>query len=73
VSLSPGDTVVLYSDGVVERREDSLDAGIARLAATATANAGAGLDELADALVAGHCIGPVDDCCLLLVRLTGRR
>jgi serine phosphatase RsbU (regulator of sigma subunit) len=32
VDLAPGDTVLLYSDGLVERRNADLDQGIARLA-----------------------------------------
>ncbi len=31
VDLEPGDTVVLYSDGLVERRVESIDVGLARL------------------------------------------
>jgi PAS domain S-box-containing protein len=31
VDLAPGDTVVLYSDGLVERRVESIDVGLARL------------------------------------------
>ncbi|MBV9310822.1 MAG: SpoIIE family protein phosphatase [Solirubrobacterales bacterium] len=32
VDIGPGDTLVLYSDGVIERRGESLDAGMQRLA-----------------------------------------
>ncbi len=38
-SLGPGDTLVLYSDGAVERRGESIDTGIARLAALASTEA----------------------------------
>jgi hypothetical protein len=31
----------------------------------------AALDDLADAVVAGHCQNPTDDCCLLLIRRSG--
>jgi GAF domain-containing protein len=68
LTLSPGETLVLYSDGVVERRNDSLDQGIARLAETATSHARADVNQLADAIVNDHCNHPVDDCCLLLIR-----
>ncbi|HEU0103030.1 MAG TPA: SpoIIE family protein phosphatase [Mycobacteriales bacterium] len=33
VDLSPGDTLVLYTDGLVENREESLDVGLERLRA----------------------------------------
>jgi hypothetical protein len=42
VRLEVGDTLVLYSDGLVERRGETLDAGIGRLAAMATARLGRG-------------------------------
>ena len=66
--LRSGDTLVIYSDGVIERRDQDLDEGVERLAATVAAHAGEPLDVLADAIVAGHCMARVDDCCLLLVR-----
>ncbi|MBI5106409.1 MAG: ATP-binding protein, partial [Solirubrobacterales bacterium] len=36
LSLEPGDTIVLYTDGLVERREEDLDAKLAELAAVAS-------------------------------------
>lgn len=66
--LGPGDLLVLYSDGVVERRDRDLDEGIAALAETVAAHAGEDLEQLADILFSEHCADPVDDCCLLLVR-----
>jgi GAF domain-containing protein len=68
LQLRPGDTLVLYSDGVVERRHRDLGRGIDHLVSTVTANAGSDLDELADAIMAAHCTQPIDDCCLLLLR-----
>jgi serine phosphatase RsbU (regulator of sigma subunit) len=38
VSLSEGEVMVLYTDGLVERRGESLDDGMERLAATPSAN-----------------------------------
>lgn len=68
LALQAGDTLVIYSDGVIERRDEDLDVGVGRLRGTVAAHAGEPLDRLADAIVAGHCMARVDDCCLLLVR-----
>lgn len=71
-ALEPGETVVAYSDGLVERRGEDLDDGLRRLASMAT-RIGAGLDDealayLADEMrVAGH----DDDVTLLAVRAVG--
>ncbi|HET9060449.1 MAG TPA: SpoIIE family protein phosphatase [Acidimicrobiales bacterium] len=69
--LRQGETLVLYSDGAVERRQEDLGLGIARLLATAQEWASKDLDVLADALVEEHCTRRSDDCCLLLVRRLG--
>lgn len=69
--LDPADCLVLYSDGIVERRARGLAEGIDRLAATVARYAGDGVDALADAVVAIHCANPVDDCCLLVVQRQG--
>jgi GAF domain-containing protein len=66
--LGPGEVLALYTDGIVERRGEPLDVGIARLLAALASGAGLPLDNLADAIVASHCQKPSDDCCLLLVR-----
>jgi anti-sigma regulatory factor (Ser/Thr protein kinase) len=53
--LAPGARLLLYSDGLVERRRESLDVGLARLAERAAA-AGAGpgwSDELVRTMLAG--------------------
>lgn len=68
--LEPGDTLLLYSDGVIERRDEDLDFGLGRLVATVGGLAGPGFDRLADAIVVEHCVACVDGCCLLAVRLT---
>ncbi|MBD5784958.1 serine/threonine-protein phosphatase [Cellulosimicrobium terreum] len=53
VGLDASDVVVLYTDGLVERREESLRVGLGRLAATAAELvATRALPDLADALVA---------------------
>jgi len=70
VSLAPGSTVLLYTDGLVERRGSSLDEGTAllRTAATRLARAGLTLDQLCDALLAELGGDFDDDVALLAVR-----
>jgi hypothetical protein len=51
VVLEQGATLVLYTDGLVERRDAPLDSGLARLAAAAAALRGAAPQELCAALV----------------------
>ena len=64
-----GSTLVLYTDGLVEDREQLLDEGIGRLSAVLREHAGRPGDELCDRLLemAPH---RSDDIALLLVRLT---
>ncbi len=66
--LEVGETLLLYSDGVVERRDGSLDEGIDALAGTLSGRAQEELQLLADRIMLAHGSNPVDDCCLLLVR-----
>ena len=68
IRLGPGETLVFYSDGLVESRWAQLDEGIRRLARTVAAHADEDVETLADSLVAAHCVSRVDDCCLLLLR-----
>ncbi|MDP5181033.1 SpoIIE family protein phosphatase [Blastococcus sp. BMG 814] len=68
--LRRGSTVLLYTDGLVERRDSDLDEGIQRLRAAVEELADlpleALLDELLHRLVDGH---PEDDVALVAVRL----
>jgi serine phosphatase RsbU (regulator of sigma subunit) len=50
--LAPGATVVLYSDGLIERRGEIIDAGFERLAESASRHVGEAPGALADAIVA---------------------
>lgn len=71
VQLDPGDTVVLYTDGLVERRGEPIDLGLARLARAAGAGARLGPDEMVEALLE-TALPPgerFDDLCVLAVRL----
>ena len=68
--LEPGSTVVLYTDGLVERRGAPLDDGLANLviaASEAAPSAEALVDRLLGALVGPD--GPDDDVALLALRL----
>ena len=51
VVVNPGATVILYSDGLVERRGEHIDMGFRRLRDTALAGAHLPLDELVPTLV----------------------
>ncbi len=69
--LPPGASVVLYTDGLVERRGEVIDDGLARLAAEAGTLRAMSPDALADGLLrrmlAGA--GPADDVALVVARL----
>jgi GAF domain-containing protein len=69
--LAPGSTLVLVSDGVIERRDQSLDVGMAALRAAVARTSGRTPDEMADALAEEFCTEPMDDCCVLIVRYRG--
>jgi PAS domain S-box-containing protein len=70
--LEPGSTLVFYTDGLVERRDRDVDAGIDALAdlLQGLAPTTYDLDELSDRLLAGMTGDkPEDDVALLVVRL----
>ena len=69
LTLAPGETLVLYTDGLVESRTLSLDVGLRRLAATPASATDVGLECLAQELLASAPAGPdADDRTLLLLR-----
>lgn len=71
VALPPNATLLLYTDGLVERRDRSLDQGLAALRSAAADLADRTVDELCDELLARFAAAPQDDVCLLAVRTPG--
>ncbi|WP_338073626.1 SpoIIE family protein phosphatase [Kineococcus siccus] len=70
VLLDRGATVLLYTDGLVERRDQPLDAGLERLRRAVAELAGAPLGELCDGVLARLLPPrPEDDVALVAVRL----
>lgn len=69
VALAPGTTVVLYTDGLIEHRDATLDEGFARLLAVAPDLAAAPVDEVCDALLARLRPALTDDIALLTLRV----
>ncbi|MEU9705259.1 SpoIIE family protein phosphatase [Streptomyces sp. NPDC047981] len=67
--LAPGETLLLYSDGLVEKPGEDFDIGLSRLAA-AFSGGPDDLEELADHLLDSLTAGPhaEDDAALLMVR-----
>jgi phosphoserine phosphatase RsbU/P len=71
LTLAPGSTVLFYTDGLIERRRESLDDGLDRLLREATAHREESPAALVAALV--HALrDPVhaDDVCVLAARVT---
>ncbi|MGY2130373.1 SpoIIE family protein phosphatase [Blastococcus sp. SYSU DS0617] len=70
ISLDRGTTVLLYTDGLIERRDSILDDGMDRLRAAAAELADRPLDELCDQLI-GRLVEdrPEDDVALVAIRL----
>jgi PAS domain S-box-containing protein len=70
LDLEDGATLLLYTDGLVERPGSDLDAGVAALQEAVTAAAALPLEELCDRVLARLVDGrPADDVALVAVRL----
>jgi anti-sigma regulatory factor (Ser/Thr protein kinase) len=69
VPFPPGAGLLLYTDGLVERRDSDLDVGIHRLRETVRAAGAEDLERLADAVMAVHDGARDDDVAVLVVRV----
>jgi len=68
VDVEPGSVVLLYTDGLIERRASTIDAGLDRLRSCLKELAGRPLGELCDALLDRMLEGtPADDVALVAV------
>jgi PAS domain S-box-containing protein len=72
-ALTAGSTLLLYTDGLVERRDEPIDKGIARVADVLTATLEAHADDVAEALLErlAPAEGYDDDVALVLYRHRG--
>jgi GAF domain-containing protein len=59
LTARPGAMLILYSDGLVERRREIIDRGLERLAVLATGLAGTDAQQLSDALLTGMTDGQI--------------
>jgi serine phosphatase RsbU (regulator of sigma subunit) len=71
VGFTEGDTLVLYTDGLIERRHEDIDTGLSRLAAALTRHRHTAPEPLADALLLDLLPpdGATDDTALVIIRL----
>ena len=71
IPFAEGATLVLYTDGLIERRTEDIDRGLARLAGSLARHRHAEPEQLADALLADllPAEGNTDDTALVVLRL----
>lgn len=70
-ALPPGSTVILYTDGLVERRDQNLTQGMRALAALARHHAREPVDQLCRTLADHHPGDGLDDMAALILRTPG--
>ena len=71
VELERGSVLVIYTDGLIERRDESIDEGLERLSAALAAAPDADVEAIADHLVARCLTGAAqdDDAAVVVVRV----
>jgi serine phosphatase RsbU (regulator of sigma subunit) len=72
VPLPAGATLLLYTDGLIERRDRSLDETLPELRDAAADPGDQPPDQLCDRLLAQLAAEPSDDVCVLAVRIPAR-
>lgn len=73
ISLTTGDRIIMYTDGLVERRGEVFDVGLERLRTAAVDRAGSSVHELADGLLSDLLHDGVADDVVLVVKLVPDR
>jgi serine phosphatase RsbU (regulator of sigma subunit) len=68
IPFTAGDTFVAYTDGLIERRGEVLDEGIAHLADLVREVGDKPVDEIADAILGRLAPDGSDDVALLIIR-----
>jgi CheY-like chemotaxis protein/anti-sigma regulatory factor (Ser/Thr protein kinase) len=66
--LAEGSALILYTDGLIERRADSIDSGLERLKNAAVARSGYEPERLCDEIVDEFAEGSLDDLVFLCIR-----